>query len=408
MKKTFWILALVIILRLYLVVLPSFKIDMNDWQAWSERLTETTPLHFYSPTYFSDYFPGYLYMLWFLSMSFKFLFPHLSTFSLSFEIYLKSFTNLFDVATAYFIYKIISRYKSHLSLIAPLLYLANPALIFNSSIWGQVDGILAFFLVYSTYCLLELKNIYKFSFFSALSIIVKPQGLAIFPITIVHLLTNFKHSKYISILIIPPLLFILALPFFLNDPLLGLFHLFQKSTNTYPFTSMFSYNFWSFAGWWIPDATKFLGISYRSWGIAIYLISLILILIPLIFKKGNKNNFLVYYALSLASFAFFLFLTRIHQRYLFPFFAFLLIVVLIKKNLIFKIIYLILSLIHLTNLWYVYYYYNYVYQNPKFSSFVFYKFLSENYNWFSIINLLSFGLLIFIYYRSAYIKENHA
>jgi len=252
------LLILAVTIRVFLILLPSFKIDMNDWQAWSGRLVEVTPLHFYSPTYFSDYFPGYLYMLWFLGASFNFLFPHASIFSLGFEFYLKIFTNIFDIATAYYIYKIISNYRKNLGLLSAVFYLANPALAFNSSSWGQVDGILTFFLICAAYYLIELKKAYHFSFALALSILVKPQGLAVFPVMLSFLITNFKFSKIFSLLLIPFLLIFLSLPFFLKDPILGLFHLFQKSASTYPYTSMFSYNFWSFAGWWVSDSTKFL------------------------------------------------------------------------------------------------------------------------------------------------------
>ncbi|MBI2085767.1 hypothetical protein HYT74_00335 [Candidatus Daviesbacteria bacterium] len=400
------IIFLISLLRFAFILVPSFKIDMTDWQAWSARIAEVTPLHFYNPNYFADYFPGYLYMLWFLGKSFYILLPHLSVFSIEFEIYLKLFTNLFDLGTAYYIYKIVYRYQHKFALIAPIFYLANPALVFNSSVWGQVDGILAFFLVYSAYCLIELKKAYRSNFFSALSIIIKPQGLAIFPVMIIYLLSNFNFKKYFSLLIIPALLILLSLPFFLKDPILGLLHLFQKSANTYPYTSMFSYNFWSFAGWWKPDSTRFLDLTFQTWGIAFYLTSLIFISLPLIFRR-NQDNFSIYFALALASFAFFLFLTRIHQRYLFPFFSFLLITTFIKNSLKLKTIYIALSLIHFINLWYVYYYYNYVYLNPKFSSLLIYKFLSANYNLFTLLNLFGFGLLVLIYYKAGYTKKNH-
>lgn len=409
-KYSLALLVSVVIIRLILVLLPSFKIDMTDWQAWSARIAEVTPLHFYNPNYFADYFPGYLYMLWFLGKSFNLVFPHLSIFSLEFELYLKLFTNLFDLGTAYYIYKIVYRYQYKFALIAPIFYLANPALIFNSSVWGQVDGILTFFLVYSAYCLIELKKAYRFNFFSALSIIVKPQGLAIFPVMIIYLLSNFNFKKYFSLILIPTLLILLSLPFFSKDPILGLFHLFQKSASTYPYTSMFSYNFWSFAGWWISDSTKFLDLTFQVWGVVFYLTALIFILLPLIFRR-NKDNFFIYFALALTSFAFFLFLTRIHQRYLFPFFSFLLITAFIKNSLQLKIIYFTLSLIHFINLWYVYYYYNYVYSNPNFSSLFIYQFLSKNYNLFTLLNLFGFGLLVLIYYRhinanKKYVQKN--
>lgn len=355
----FGIIILSILIRIILITLPSFRIDMNDWQAWANRLVETTPIHFYAANYFSDYFPGYLYMLWFLGKSASLF--HISIFSLGFEFYLKLFTNFFDIGTAYYIYKIVCRYQKKLSLVFVILYLANPALAFNSSVWGQADGILTFFLIYSVYNLLELKRVFRFSISSSISILIKPQGIAIFPILITYLITNFKFQKYLSVALIPILLILFSLPFFLKDPILGLFHLSQRSINTYPYTSMFSYNLWSFAGWWVKDSMQLFGISYQIWGVIIYFISLIFILMPLFKKKGYKEGFLIYFACSLALFSFFLFLTRIHQRYLFPFFAFLLITASIKNSVKLKIIYLILSLIHFINLIFVYYYYNYVY-----------------------------------------------
>ena len=399
------ILFLVLLFRIILVFFPSFKIDMTDWQAWSGRLIQVTPLNFYAQDYFSDYFPGYLYILWFLGLSFNILFPHLSIFNQGFEIYLKLFTNFFDFATAFFIYKIVSKYQKNLGLTAAIFYLANPSLAFNSSVWGQVDGILTFFLVYSSYCLLELKNFLRFSLFSSLSIIVKPQGLAIFPIAIIYFIANFKYKKNLYLFAIPFLVILFSLPFFLKDPILGLFHLFQKSASTYPYTSMFSYNLWSFAGFWVSDSNKFLNMTYQNLGIMIYLLSLLLITIPLFRNKNYQNNSLIYFASSLAIFAFFLFLTRIHQRYLFPFFAFFLITTFIYNFLKFKIIYTILSLIHFINLWYVYYYYNFVYPNPKFSSFIIFKLLSNTYNLFTVFNLIGFSLLILIYYKSSYLKK---
>lgn len=398
-KYTVWILILVIFIRLYLILLPSFRIDMNDWQAWSARLVEVTPLHFYAPDYFADYFPGYLYMLWFLGASYNFLFPNLSIFGLGFEIYLKLFTNIFDLATAFYIYKIVSKFQKKLGILSAILYLVNPALAFNSSVWGQVDGILTFFLIYSTYNLIELKKFYRFNLFSSLSILVKPQGLAIFPVTLIYAISNFNFKKLFTLLLIPILLILFSLPFFLKDPILGLFYLFQKSASTYPYTSMFSYNLWSFAGWWVADNTRLFGISYQIWGIVIYISSLVFITIPLIKNQGYKKNFLVYFASALAIFAFFLFLTRIHQRYLFPFFSFLLITALIKNSTLLKTIYLLLSLIHFINLWYVYYYYNYVYSNPDYASFFVYRFLSSNYNWFTTLNLIGFALLLLLYYN---------
>lgn len=400
-KRTVWIIALIIILRLFLVTLSSYRIDMNSWQAWSARLVEVTPLHFYASNYFSDYFPGYLYMLWFLGVSFTHLFSQSSIFSLSFEYYLKFFTNVFDFGTAYYIYKIVARYKKDIALVAPILYLLNPALLFNSSVMGQVDGILTFLLIISAYCLIELKNLYQWSLFSALALLIKPQGLAIFPVFLISLFKEkFRQSKIYSLILIPILIIIFSIPFFIKDPVLGIFHLFQKSANVYPYTGMFTYNLWSFTGWWKNDNTIWLFLSYQKIGILLYLLSLLLILIPILKYNIFKDKFSIYFAMALSSMSFFIFLTRMHERYLFPFFAFFLVAVFIKRSFFLALVYIGFSLIHFTNLWHVYYYYNYVYANPKYSTFFIYDFLSKNSNFFSALSLFLFGVLIFVYYKN--------
>ncbi len=402
-----FIVFITIFTRLMLISLPSYRIDMNTWQAWTIRLVGVSPLNFYSPDYFADYFPGYLYMLWILGDTFNLILPQTSIASLEFETYLKLFTNLFDILTALIIYKIISRHNKKWTIIAVILYLVNPALTFNSSVMGQVDGILTFSLVYSTYYLLELKKPFEWGILSGLAFLVKPQGMAILPISLIYLIKNFSKKYLLSILVIPILMVILSIPFFVNDPILGLFHLLQKSADTYPYTSMFSYNFWSFAGFWVPDSKAFLGISYQHWGLILFSLVLLIIIIPLIRNKSRNQNTIYYLAIALSSMAFFMLLTRMHQRYLFPFFAFLLIFASIKKSLKLIGVYLILSLIHLINLWYVYYYYNYIYPNPIFLPSPFFKFLELYYNLFTVINIIGFAILILIYYFFLS-EKNHA
>lgn len=393
------LLIAAIFLRIDFTLLPSFKLDMNTWKAWTGKLVTTGPANFYSPGYFADYFPGYLYMLWFLGSSYNFLFPNSSIYSEDFEIYLKLFTNLFDFLTAFLIYKIIGRKNHELGILGSILYLINPALSFNSSVWGQTDGILAFFLVLTVYLVTETKKAFSWSAIAGTSLIVKPQGLPVLPVSVIYFVKNLKEKKnLLYILLIPLVPIILSLPFFLNDPILGLFHLFQRSANTYPYTSMFSYNLWSFAGYWVPDSTKLGPLPYQIWGYLLFISIYLAIILPL-WRKKTISREAVYLSCALAVFAFFLFLTRIHQRYLFPFFPFFLIFAMLKSSLKYVLIYLLLSFIHLINLLYVYYYYNYVFENSAFASPPLYQFLSSNYNAFSFINILFFILLLLVYYR---------
>lgn len=53
-----------LLVRFWAMRWPPFLIDMNDWIAWGERVLAVGPRHFYSETVFSDYTPGYIYVMW--------------------------------------------------------------------------------------------------------------------------------------------------------------------------------------------------------------------------------------------------------------------------------------------------------------------------------------------------------
>lgn len=394
MKNNFLILFFIILLfRIALFVLPSFQIDMSDWQAWSYRLIAVGFRNFYSQNYFSDYFPGYLYVLWLIGNTYQFLFSNLSFGNFRFEVLIKSVTLLFDIGTAYFVYKIVKIHSPKLSKIGAFLYLSNPAVIFNSSIWGQIDGIFTFFLIYSAYLLVEKRRSSKSALSSSIAILVKPQSLALLPVFLAYNLNSKKNlAKVILVIFLVPIA--LSVPFFLNDPFFGLFKLAQKSVDVYPFSSLYAFNFWGIFNWWQPD-NKIILLSYKTWGSLFYLISILSILIPII--KNKKNSVKFYFASALSFLSFYLLLTRMHERYLFPFFAFILLAALIKKSKLLISTYFFLSLVHLINLWYVYYYYNFVYNNTLNIVNPFFNFISANHGLFSIFSVIVY-LFIMIYY----------
>lgn len=393
------LLVLVLILRINLFILPSFKVDMNGWKAWSYRLAQVGPSNFYSPDYFSDYFPGYLYILWISGSLFN-LFS-LPITGLLFEFFLKFITSLFDIGSAFYIYKIVSRYNRKWAYFAPILYLANPAVLFNSSVWGQVDGIFTFFLLMSAQFLFEKKKIFKSVGALSLGILIKPQSLAFAPIFAIHLWKNFSKEIFKSSLFGLLIILILSFPFFSKNPIFGLVELASKSGNVYQYTSLFAFNFWGIFGAWKPDNLEFI-LSFKIWGIVLYLCSLVLILLPLLGKKIVAGQ--LYFAVSLSLFSFFLFLTRMHERYLFPFLAFFLIAAIIQKSRNFLIFYFLISILHFINLWFVYYYYNFVYENSKFADNLFYILVNDNFKYFSLLMLILFGVLLIFYYRP-YVKK---
>src|SRR5213079_1872904 len=63
-------IALGVVIRLLAVRAQGFPTDVGTFEAWAERLAAVGPGRFYEPGYFSDYPPGFLYVLWLLGALF--------------------------------------------------------------------------------------------------------------------------------------------------------------------------------------------------------------------------------------------------------------------------------------------------------------------------------------------------
>ena len=395
------VVFVVLLARIILMFQPSFKIDMNDWQAWAARLVEVGPFNFYSANFFADYFPFFYLSLFILAKIFVLFFGKAAIFSFGFEAYIKIISNVFDVLTALIIYRIINKHSKKWAPLGSILYLLNPSVIFNSSVWGQIDAIPTFLLVFSLYQLEEKKNIIKSSVTSVLSFLIKPLNISLFPLMLLRIINNFSFQKIlIAFGVSLATFFIVTIPFFPKDPFFGPFKHLANSLDVYPYTSLNAYNFWSFFGWWVKDSLQVFGISYHLWGYILFFLIIGIVFIPLFRKKIKSFSILDYLIYTILSFAFFLFLTRIHERHLFPVFSLLIISASVLKSKILLIVYLLLSLINFLNIFYSYYYYNFVYSNSSFSNNILYI-ISLNYQlFFSVLSLILFGIMLFVYYKN--------
>jgi dolichyl-phosphate-mannose-protein mannosyltransferase len=68
-----------LLLRVFIagVYLPlsGFAVDIGDFTGWAQRMASVGPGGFYAEGYFSDYPPGYLYVLWVLGIAGDLLSP---------------------------------------------------------------------------------------------------------------------------------------------------------------------------------------------------------------------------------------------------------------------------------------------------------------------------------------------
>lgn len=322
-----------LVLRLFLANFGTLQLDYGTFVAWSNSLAQNGLKNFY--TGWSDYLPGYLYILYLLGkinlivdlQVILFKFPAILT----------------DLATGYLIYKIVG--KKH-GLLYSALYIFNPAIFANSSLWGQVDSLTAFFSVLSVYFF--RKNIILSAIFLSLGTIVKPQAAFVLP-AILYLFIKEKR-KFTDMLLFSLsglIIFVLGFTSFNGSGENIIKFIFERlsiSANQYPYGSVNAFSFWGLLGFWKSDNVTF-------WlGLVVALLVIIYGLISVLIKKPEKSEYLLS---SISLLATFFFMTRMHERHLLPILAPLLISASVNPLLL--VVYCGLSFTYLANLSYAYY-----------------------------------------------------
>lgn len=322
----------------------TLELDQNTFIGWSNRLIEVGFGRFYDT--WSDYLPGYLYVLWALGWIKEAIsFPSVLLFKLP--------AILSDVLTGFLIYKIVGKLKNkRWGMIASGLYLFNPAILMNSTLWGQADSLTALFSLLAIW-LIDINPLLS-SFALAFGTLIKPQAALAAPVVLfVMLKRKWKTQKILKYVFTSFLLFALAFIPFAGDNNLALFIVERISVTLgqYPYTSVNAFNLWGLFGFWQKDifVTSFIGIVITT---AFFLFSA---------KKLWKTKNFRYLLLAITFATNFLFITRMHERHLLPVFAPLAIGASLNSNL--WLPYVGFSLVYVINL-----YYSFVWITQSFTS----------------------------------------
>lgn len=399
----YYLLLAGFLIRLIFASFPGFHVDTDTFFAWSVRAFDLGLANFYSKDVWTNYTPGMIYLFYILGFI-------RSLFSISdqnFYFVLKLPSIIADLILSYYIYKVLLKtVHKRLALYGLAFCLFNPVLIFNSAIWGAFDGFMTLFLFISVYYLAQRKLILSSTFFG-ISLLIKPQAVAIAPVFAFWLFRNFSLKRLLK-LSLPGFLIIilLSIPYFPNDPIFGFFNLFKQMADDYKGNSMFAYNLWGIFGFWIDDGTLLGFLSYRNWGILLF--GLFWLYCLAIFLR--KKNFDVFLLSTLGFLAFFFLPTRVHERYLFSAIPFLILIAIHFKSRNLIIATVFLSLLHVLNLYYVYVYYNEIYLKLPRTLYLsgFYESLEINAKILSALSTLIFGIIVFIILRFvSKIKHHH-
>lgn len=326
-----------LVFRLFISNFGTLQLDHGTFVAWGNNLASGGLNKFYDS--WSDYFPGYLYILWLLGKINAFV-PEAQT------ILFKLPAIFADIATGLVIYKAVSKIKNNnTGLIFSILYLFNPAIFANSSLWGQADSLTALFSLFAIY--IFPKNYLISAISLAIGTLIKPQAAFILPaVFYLFVLNKKKLYEYVTYGLTGLSVFILGFMPFNNRSSLFVFiaERFNLSANQYPYGSVNAFSFWGLFGFWKPDANTF----WTGLGISILLITLCVFFI---YKKNVKNGEYLISGLSLL--VTFIFMTRMHERHLLPALAPLLVYASINPAIL--VSYLGLSLSYTANLAYAYY-----------------------------------------------------
>ncbi len=360
-------LAIAFLLRLGFMSVPyAFWIDMGTFRAWAIGLSSHGLSNFYSSMW-SDYPPGYMYILWLTGKFYTLFDPYLQhTNQILLIALVKVVPAIADIGSALMIWLILKpQVVGSVAQTSSLLYAFNPVTIFVSAVWGQVDGVLSF-LMLAVIWLLRQDKFAIAGAIGAVSVIVKPQGLFLLPIFLLSQWDKRKWWKWVvTIAASMMIIWLIVLPFvwtlvnftevkvLLSSVLLPfkfLYNQFMSGASTYPYATVNAFNIWAGVNW-KPDSTELFGLSYRLIGLG--LLSTVLVWIGIFLRKHPDGIFL---ATAVVLLAVFMFPTRMHERYIFYAIAFLAISSALQPAL--RSIYLGITMTSLVNIGFVFVRYN--------------------------------------------------
>jgi len=306
------ILGVGLLLRIPLaLVINSHPYDLNTFKNWATSVANNFA-QFYQGRNASDYPPLYIYVLFLIGKI-----GSLSALSPYFTLLLKLPSIVADIATSFLIYKLAKKYLSlEISILLAAFYTFNPAVLINSTIWGQVDSFFTLIIVGAIVLLTEKKIGFASVLFTA-AVLMKPQGIIFLPVLFFELIRRKTLKSWLKVVVSALVAaIVIILPFSLNMNGLWIFKLYASTLGEYPYASVNAFNFFSLIGTnFTKDAGTLFVFSYHSWG----LIAIVIITAFswFLFIKGNSRVYASAVALLLID-GVFTFSTRMHERYMFP------------------------------------------------------------------------------------------
>lgn len=370
-----------------------YRPDISCFSSWADMVYEHGFSAFYTLDAFTDYPPGYMYILYVIGFI-KSIF-HMDSLGTATVLLLKMPAILCDLAAGYLIYVLARKHTGTMvCMIITGLYLFNPAIFTDSALWGQVDSVLTLCLLAIVLCIYYKKLIPAYFLF-ALAILIKPQALIMTPVLIYAVieqvfLHNFSWKNFglnlgLGLCAIGTLA-VLMCPFGMQNVIMQ----YTETLGSYPYASVNAFNLWgAFNLNWEPLQPW---MSY----IGTACIVLIVAASAVIFFCSKKDS-KYFFTAAFLFFATFVLSTKMHERYAFPCMIMLVCAYVLERNIHIFSLYTLCSATQFLNMGYVLFLYandtGKYYRTPTFIL-------------FSIITVAVFVYMLYISYAT-YIRQKN-
>jgi len=334
-RRWLWIgLGAGLIVHLALLPTQGFTGDLQAFDSWMRAAIAFGATHVYEHV-FCDYLPGYLYLTKGVGLLWTIVTrqPLPPFHSVAQRMLLKVIPALADLAGAWVLYRIgRTRRQPALAAAIGVSYALNPAMLFTSAVWGQVDSLLALLLLLAVWSISCAQSAIGFALLTA-TMLIKPQAVALVPMLALGALC----VSGARVLIVAPLASgltaaALLLPFVAAGQMAAVWSTVSIIVGHFSAVSMNAHNVW----WLIwgrasPNTSDMMRfgnalLSYRALGMIMLGVATLLILWRLsraLRARATEPLPALCEAGALQMFAFYLFPTEMHERYIVPALIFL-------------------------------------------------------------------------------------
>src|SRR3984957_8186858 len=309
----FVLAGLAVVELLVMPYCPGFGPDVGDYQAWGGQIGTFGPARTYAQGFFLDYPPGYLYALWVVGI----LAHAIGATGDFYRVIIESPAIVADLVLSILVYAYMRRGgRPEMAFIAMLMVALNPALLFDTVVWGQSDSVMTFVTLLSIVAILGEQ--YEIAWgLAAIAVLVKPQGLMMLPVLGIWTMLETDFATWIRSGVALIAVFVIGIaPFQIGHEWNWIIKLYTSTAAYYHETSVNAFNLMALLGGLRQaDSTTFAGVSFFTLGMSL-LVPLYAFVAWILWSGRTPTRLL--FASFIAIFGFFMVAPRMHERYLYP------------------------------------------------------------------------------------------